>query len=303
MTRYVDDDRLAVNDLGYLEISDKPSEKELQDYYAANYYQNERGNYRQSYTDDELNFFTQKIAQKHFLIDQLGFYNKEVSLLDVGCGEGFVLQWFHKKGHRVQGLDFSDTGVLSMNREVAPFVEIGDVFRSLQRLIDAQQRFDVIWLQHVLEHVLKPVELLRSLNRLVSTNGVVLITVPNDGTDLQESLFKQGALSRRFWIAPPDHLNYFNVDTLKRILHATDWECLDVISDFPIDLFLTHPGSNYVENSNKGPAAHRARVQLELMIAARGHQAATDYFRASAAVGIGRNLTAVVTSSVTRYEL
>ena len=296
-TRKINDDRLALNKHGFLEIDKKPSVQELQDYYAMRYYQTECSNYRQTYPEDELEFVRKKIEQKKYLIDQLGYCNKNASLLDVGCGEGFVLQWFHQQGYSVRGLDFSDVGVLAMNPDVAPLVETGDVFEALQNLIRSKQQFDIIWLQNVLEHVLEPVELLRSLRSLVPEKGVMLITVPNDGTELQESLFKQGAISRRFWIAPPDHLSYFNVDTLGQVIQATGWQCLDMIGDFPIDMFLLHPGSNYVNDSTKGSAAHRARIQMELMIAARGHQAATDYFRATAAIGIGRSLTAIVTPS------
>ncbi len=297
MTRLIDDDRLVLNNLGFHEISDKPTVQELQNYYAERYYQKENGNYRQSYPIEELAFIDQKIAQKHYLIQQMGYCTEGATLLDVGCGEGFVMQWFHRQGHRVQGLDFSDAGVLAMNSDVAQYVETGDVFQSLQSRIESGERYDVIWLQHVLEHVLEPVELLSSLSPLMSDRGVMLITVPNDGNELQETLFQEGAVSRRSWIAPPDHLSYFNAESLERVVLATGWQCLDMISDFPIDLFLLHPGSNYVENAEQGPAAHRARIQLELMIAARGHQAAANYFRATAAVGIGRNLTAIVTPS------
>lgn len=294
MNSSFDDKRLIRHELGFLEVREKPSVAELENYYAQRYYQEEKGAYSQSYSDNELACLDHKIAQKHFLIEQAGYARAGASLLDVGCGEGFVMKWFHDRGHPVLGFDFSDAGVTSMNPSLSEHLQTGDVFQALERKISSGEQYDVIWLQHVLEHVLEPLELLQSLNSLVSEQGVMLLTVPNDGSELQETLFNEGAISRRSWIALPDHMSYFTAESLTKTLDATGWRCIDMIGDFPIDLFLTHPDSNYVDHPEKGPAAHRAKIQMELMVAARGHKAATDWFRASAAVGIGRNLTAVV---------
>lgn len=290
-----DDPRLARHELGFLEIVEKPTEEQLQAYYAEQYFQEECGNYRQSYPVDELEYINLKIAQKYFLIQQAGFARSPGALLDVGCGEGFTMAWFHGKGYAVQGLDFSLAGIKAMNPALADRVQAGDVFHSLQRLAALRKRHDLVWLQHVLEHVRQPVELLRSLLSLTPNDGVLVVTVPNDGNELQESLFRGGDIPERFWIAPPDHLNYFTADSLVKTVSASGWHCLDIIGDFPIDTFLLHPGSNYVVDRQQGGAAHRARVRMELMIGRRGHAAANDYFRACAGVGLGRNLTAILT--------
>lgn len=295
MNTCVEDSRLTRNTLGYLEVIDKPSPEELQQYYAQQYYQEERSSYRKTYSADELTFITHKIEQKHYLVERSALGGDRQSLLDVGCGEGFSLKWFSQKGYDVKGLDFSSAGIDAMNPEYSQYVETGDVFLSLEQKITAAESYDIIWLQHVLEHVLEPLDLLKSLRSLINPQGALLVTVPNDGNDLQESIYHSGKVDNRYWIVQPDHISYFTASSLVNTVNAAGWRCLDLITDFPIDLYLLHEGSNYISNRDNGPAAHQARISMELMIASMGVVKATDYFRASAAVGIGRSLTALVT--------
>jgi hypothetical protein len=74
------------------------------------------------------------------------------------------------------------------------------------------------------------------------------VTVPNDFSELQEKLLEEQEITDRFWIALPDHLSYFTSKSLAATAEATGWCCQSVQGDFPIDLYLAHPGSNYISN-------------------------------------------------------
>jgi 2-polyprenyl-3-methyl-5-hydroxy-6-metoxy-1,4-benzoquinol methylase len=287
----VGDARLRRHPLGFLQAAEPPSAEELKAFYAGQYFQTEKGNYRRAYSADELAFFELKIAQKADLIAGLRGPGPG-SLLDVGCGEGFVLDWFAKAGWSVHGIDHSVAGLEAMNPHMLANVEIGDMFAQLDRQVALGRRYDLVWLSNVLEHVPDPVALLASLRRLVDAKGTLVVTVPNDGTAYQERLLSDGDIAERFWIAMPDHLAYFTYESLVSVALATGWTAHDVLADFPIDWFLLHPGSNYVRDRAKGPAAHQARVRLELMMGTRPHALVNQYYSALARVGLGRNLTA-----------
>ncbi len=302
----VQDPRLKYHPLGFLELVNKPTQDELQSYYAKTYYQNERGSYRKTYTAEELDYLQLKIAQKSARIDELLATRPSDrpqdglarSLLDVGCGEGFTMAAFKDRGWSVEGLDFSSAGIEAMNPDMAGHLETGDMFALLKERIASGQRYDVIWLQNVLEHVLDPVGLLQDLHNLLHPGGVLSLTVPNDGNAYQEDLLRNGDIPDRFWVATPDHMAYFGYDSLKTTAEATGWNCADIIGDFPIDLFLLHEGSNYVKNRENGPGAHRARLRMESLIGSYGPARANDYYRALAQVGLGRDLTAFLIPSV-----
>lgn len=218
--------------------------------------------------------------------------NEPGRLLDVGCGEGFVLAHFAAQDWTVAGIDYSHSGVDALNPEVSAYVEFGDLFALLQNRIQAGECHDVVWCSNVLEHVLDPLGLLGSLREVVAEDGLLVVTVPNDGGAYHEDLFARGAVSRRFWITIPDHLSYFTADSLAAAAAATGWDCLEINADFPIDWFLAHEGSNYVEDRSQGSAAHLARLYLERVIGAAGIQAANRFYSALAGVGLGRNITA-----------
>jgi len=286
------DIRLRRHELGYLELIDKPTRAELSEYYERNYFQNEAGSYRKSYSELERLVIGLRIAQRENQIYVFRGGRTPGSLLDVGCGEGFVLSHFSKLGWSVTGLDFSKAGVERMNPDHACQVQQGDVFELLDRQIESAKKYDVVWLGNVLEHVLDPVELLRSLRQLTLGNGLLLVTVPNDGNSYHEYLYQQGLIPTRWWVAIPDHISYFTADSLRRIVERTGWNCLTVHGDFPIDWFLANDVANFLTDKSRGSAAHEARLRIEYLIAQAGLDKANRFYESIAEVGLGRNLTA-----------
>jgi len=293
----MNDPRLRYHELGFLEVVDPPSEEELSRYYAERYYQSEQGDYRIEYSEEEYRYIYSKIAQKARIVDSIRGTHEPGTFLDVGCGEGFAMGWFQERGWTVEGLDHSIAGVEHMNPHLQPRVQSGDLFQMLKARIEMHAQYDLVWLNNVLEHVSNPVELLVRLRQIVSLTGLLVVTVPNDGSRYQEKLLEDGDIRHRFWIAIPDHLAYFHYESLMNTVAVTGWHKEDVIADFPIDWFLLHPGSNYIDDPKKGPDAHRARVKLELFLRENDPEASVAFFRSLAQVGLGRNLTAFLSPS------
>lgn len=293
MAKKFDDSQLRHNKLGFLEVINPPSPEELKTYYAERYYQNEQGNYRKAYSEQELAYINLKVAQKANLVNHLRGNKDPGTFLDVGCGEGFDLAWFSSAGWSVEGIDYSVAGLKNMNPDLIAYVESGDILDILESHIKAGKNYDLIWLKNVLEHVIAPTELLKTLHSLVKPNSLLVVTVPNDGSAYQESLLDSNDIAERFWVSIPDHLSYFTEDSLKQTTEATGWKCREIIADFPIDFFILHPGSNYVRDRSQGHFAHQARIRMELMLGnSYSHEKVNDFYSALANVGLGRNLTA-----------
>jgi len=88
---------IVENEYGFFEIKNKPSKKELQEYYAQKYFQEEKGCYESSYDKREVQYFLNKIKQRHQIFKTIS--NIEIgNLLDVGSGEGFSLKYFDNIG-------------------------------------------------------------------------------------------------------------------------------------------------------------------------------------------------------------
>lgn len=282
-------------ELNFYSMTDKPSQSELDTYYAQKYFQESKSKaYATRYTEQELRLFRQKLEQRYAAICACQDTSTYRRFLDVGCGEGFALQFFADGGYQVRGLDYSRAGVEQHHPQLLDQLVEGDVFASLQAEIAAGHTYDIIWLQHVLEHVLDPISLLRQLKSLVAPGGVLVVTVPNDFSALQQKALDDGRIDRPFWIVVPDHISYFNTQSIDEVVAHTGWRLLDKMTDFPIDWFLFHQHTNYVQNPTLGKPAHHARMALEDLIADNPAEAVNAFYRALAKIGMGRSVTVIL---------
>ena len=286
------DKRLQQHPLGFWEVINKPTLLELQAYYAQKYYQEGKGSYEINYSEDEVVYFNAKIEQRHSVLQAL-IPNLPIKpkMIDVGCGEGYALSYFNKQGWSVKGIDFSEAGVASKNPHCLSLLSSGDVFSLLDAEVITNKTYDIVWLQNVLEHVIEPLSLLKTLRCLVKPDGYAVITVPNDFSITQQAAINKHHVEHEFWVLPPDHLTYFDYSSLLNTVKATGWDCKEALADFPVDWYLFHPGSNYVLDKAVGKDIHKARVQLENMIHAQPIQDVINYWSAAAKLGIGRSIT------------
>jgi len=289
------DNRLTKHPFGFYTVANKPMPGELREYYAKKYYQEANGSYEISYTNEEISYFRAKIAQRFNMVKRL--HPKGTTLLDVGCGEGFSLAYFREQGWAVRGLDFSAAGVESQNPKCIDALVVGDLFELLDEEIAKHNKYDVIWLQNVLEHVLDPVELLGSLRSLLLPDGVAVVTVPNDYSVTQKEALSLGHIETEPWVVLPDHLSYFDHITLPETAKECGWSCVELFGDFPIDWYLFHEKSNYFQDKSVGKAAHMARVQIENMIHRQPKDDVLVFWSAVGRLGVGRNITAFLQAS------
>ncbi len=279
---------------GYLSTLPLPTPDELQKFYAETYYQAPSSNtYQESYDQLEIDY---KNLKCDVLIHALN-YNAPVgekTFLDIGAGEGFLLNAAEQNGFDVTGLDYSAYGVGKFFPHLLPRHMAGDVFKSLSELTAQGKRFSVCTAINVLEHVLNPDLFLQSIRNVLEPGGLVAITVPNDYSDIQQLALREGMIDREFWFVPPHHLHFFNTDNLVQFMTEQRFQILDAFSDFPVDLYLLHSGSNYVMDSKNGREANRARMHHDIMISNKnGLKKYLDYYRAMFQVGMGRDVTVI----------
>lgn len=175
---------------GYYEVTPKPSEKELKEYYENKYYQEEKATYVKHYEDAELSYFYNKIDQKFHVINKLLSSGNNKSLLDVGCGEGFTLNYYKQKFWNVTGIDFSDFGLKTNNPDLLSNLKQGNIFKEIIKLVNLKIKYDVVWLDNVLEHVIDPEDLIQQCYKLTKNGGALVIEVPNDYSDFQKELLE-----------------------------------------------------------------------------------------------------------------
>jgi 2-polyprenyl-3-methyl-5-hydroxy-6-metoxy-1,4-benzoquinol methylase len=121
------------------------------------------------------------------------------SLLEVGCSSGFMLHPLIELGFKCQGIEPS--GVFSeflKNRGLT-------VHQSLDGLFSTQSNklFDVIMHFFVLEHIVDPVNFLKTQMDLLKPGGKLIFEIPNSADPLY-SIYDVPAFERFYWsIAHP----------------------------------------------------------------------------------------------------
>ena len=283
---------VELNQYGYYQLVNPPSAEELGDYYAGSYYQQQESLYANQYDDIDLNHLQQKIQQKDRVLEQAGISGTGRRWLDVGCGEGFTLKSYQQKNWQVTGLDVSSFGCETHNPECLPNLIQADIYESLDALERDNAKFDVVWLDNVLEHVLDPLDLCKRCQSLLFDDGAVVVEVPNDFSVIQLAALEDNLVDDAFWLARPDHISYFNRDGLVSLAGQAGLTPFRIIADFPIDFALFNRHTNYVRDPKLGNTVHRARVAIEDLLHQQSVDQTNDLYEAMAAMGLGRQIVA-----------
>ncbi len=278
---------------GYYQLRNKPTKKSLSDYYANLYYQQYAGSYESEYSDTEVKYIKNKQRYLELCLKRLirkGIKGKK--FLDIGCGEGWTLSHFLSIGCNVKGVDFSSLGIEKFNPEVSKYFVKEDIYLFLEKEIRKSNKYDIINLTNVIEHVLEPEDLLVGLKTLLKPFGILVVTFPNDFSNFQKLLLELGKVAEEFWILPPDHISYFTKDSFLNLTESLGMFVEFILADFPIDIFLINDYSNYVKNKSKGKQAHLARLFIMNFLFDQNFEQTVEIILKFGRLGFGRNLTA-----------
>jgi 2-polyprenyl-3-methyl-5-hydroxy-6-metoxy-1,4-benzoquinol methylase len=281
-------DRFTVIDCdacGFKHIVPIPTPAELEHVYGHEYYATEKPLYIQRHLEDR-EWLDTVYAERYELFErELGAGRR--TLLDVGSGPGLFLQHgVERGGWTVRGLEPSSQAA-AYSRGLG--LDVTQAFLNAETAA-ALGRFDVVHLNEVLEHVPDPRGVLRIIDGLLNPGGLVALMVPNDYSPFQAALRASGVAP--WWVAPPHHVNYFDVASIQRLLRER-FEIVSVETTFPIDLFLLM-GDHYIGNDELGRACHAKRKRFELTLAAAGlTPLKQQIYRSLAALGVGRDVFVV----------
>ncbi len=97
------------------------------------------------------------------------------NLLEIGVGAGQSILWFEEEGFDVKGIEPDGRNVSMINRKL----KTGKVIESSVEDFSTEEEFNVIWMSHVLEHLIEPDKFLKNIKMNLKKDGVFFIEVPN----------------------------------------------------------------------------------------------------------------------------
>jgi SAM-dependent methyltransferase len=213
-------------------------------------YQSPRPKYNQDFIDsayasyyqfsDDLDLNSNSTVQhssvnmfKEEVENLLKYDLKRTNVLDIGSAMGtflFAAKPYYKKAI---GLDVSEQMARFAEKSTGATVYLKQFNEFIY-----EEKFSLIHMSHVIEHVPNPVAWLHKAAAMLEPEGILVINVPNKFSlafRLQHFFYKTG-LKPQFsstWTDParvPDHLYEPNVKSMLRLLEANEFDVLDYFS-------------------------------------------------------------------------
>lgn len=181
-----------------------PIPVDLEKYYESEDYQSHH-NQKKTF----LNFIYNTVKKRSFKRKESLFQNggSKKSILDIGAGTGEFLLYCKDQDHIVTGTEPSEAA-----RKVAKEKGI-DLHESINEVAD--QKYDVITMWHVLEHVPNLFDCLNQLKSMLKEDGKLIIAVPN---------FKSydAEYYKEYWAAydVPRHLWHFSQKSIQNLFSS-----------------------------------------------------------------------------------
>ena len=148
-------------------------------------------------------------AKFESLLDNVMRFKRAGTLLDVGTGCGALLSVAARRGFIAQGVEVSEWAS-SFAREAKGL----DVLTgTLEEARFETEVFDIVIINHVLEHIFNPRGILTEVHRILKNDGLLVIGVPNIGSIM-------ASLRGGKWesLRPEEHIWHFTHATLERLV-------------------------------------------------------------------------------------
>ena len=197
--------------------------------------------YSKSYTDP----FDKNIKMNETQTKTYEFIKSNLNirgeLLDIGCGNGRLLYLFQKDGWIVKGLELSSflsqaiKNKLNIDVDVSNFLEYNKNYK---------EKYDVVVMRHVLEHLSNSILALSKINSFLKINGYAVLEFPNiEGLDLKIKRFIQrcGVYKKKYRKNyKPGHCNEFSRRSFEYLTSKTGFEIVlwETYSYKPITNFI-----------------------------------------------------------------
>jgi 2-polyprenyl-3-methyl-5-hydroxy-6-metoxy-1,4-benzoquinol methylase len=174
---------------------------------------------------------------------RLDFVTKHKSsgnYLEIGIGDGVSLYQALKSGFtRVTGYEFSESysDTYQYLNDMGASIEFQNIYN-----LKTKEKYDVISLFLVLEHIKDPLTLFQNLSNFLSPGGLLFIEVPD--VKSYSNSYSDNMLTH-------EHLFHYSIDSLEKVARKAKYEMIDSKSSFSYGFSLIAAFSKGLNLSSK----------------------------------------------------
>jgi ubiquinone/menaquinone biosynthesis C-methylase UbiE len=139
--------------------------------------------------------------------------------LDIGCGPGLFVQVAEERGWESWGVELNENAVEWANEHISDRVRCG----TTESIAWPDEYFDCVTIFDVIEHLADPRADLREVWRVLRPGGMLVIVTPDAGAWVTNALGAHWLEMKRV----PEHLQFFSVTGLSRLLAACGFDSIE----------------------------------------------------------------------------
>ena len=220
-----------------------------------------------------------------WLVDK---YAPSKTLLDVGAGTGEFVRFARGARWLAYGIEADRRMAERYNLFCGSYRDFHNTEDSIQ--IRAQvYGIGVISAHWLMEHLADPVDFLSWAHDVLTKNGILLFTIPNDFSEIQYKAML--TIGKPYYWLHETHINYWNSFSVRdwlpkygfNLIHSKTYGSWQPERNLLL-------GRNYLEDHTLGRQLHRDRMARELKMT---HADRRRHMLANGLMGVGRDLTFV----------
>jgi methionine biosynthesis protein MetW len=161
------------------------------------------------------------------ILNLIGIHKK---VLDLGCGDGFIMKRIKAIGNNVEGVEISNNAIKNARKNG---FTVYDCSLNDDWSKNIKKKYDVIFAGELIEHIFDTDKLLRNVRKVLKKGGYLIITTPNIaalGRRLLLLLGKNPLVETTTRNYDAGHIRYFTFGTLAKLLTENSFEVEDITS-------------------------------------------------------------------------
>jgi len=250
---------------GFKHVIPIPTENFLNEYYKKRFVQNRPTGFFEKMEEDAS--WWKIVYDEKFDLFERYIDTENRKILDIGSGLGYFLKLGIDRGWSTLGIEPS-VDSFKYAQELGLDV-INECFG--ENTYKKLGFFDVIHMHEVLEHLPNPQNIIKLTKKMLNPGGLICIVSPNDFNPLQEAFIAKNEEVGKWWVSPPEHINFFNFESITKLLERNGFSIIEKTSTFPLELFLLM-GENYIGNEDLGKKIHCKRKKFEVSLSETGNE-------------------------------
>lgn len=133
------------------------------------------------------------------------------SILDVGCGLGYLTYSLRKAGYGAIGLDISEEAITNARRAYGNFFMREDFFN-----LNPSTKYDAVCMLELIEHVEDPHAYIAQAKKMLKPGGVLIVTTPNRSWFSKSDIWNTDL--------PPVHITWFSEHGMRNLFSQHELE-------------------------------------------------------------------------------